>query len=68
MNIDTPADLVLRWDFDADDMRKLDIWMSRPETPEDPLKLYYVCPAYLDRYSCTADRDGRLFRLFALPY
>lgn len=40
---DANADLVLRWEFDPDEMRKLNIWMTHPQTQE-PLKLYYVGP------------------------
>ncbi|KAG8979052.1 hypothetical protein FRC05_009262 [Tulasnella sp. 425] len=36
---DPNTDLVLRWEFDPDEMRKLTIWMTHPQSQED-LKLY----------------------------
>ncbi|KAG8862308.1 hypothetical protein FRB96_001887 [Tulasnella sp. 330] len=43
------TELVLTWQFDAQDMRKAELWMSSPEGETERLKLYYF--ATYDRIS-----------------
>jgi len=40
MSTEPTTDLVLRWEFDSGDIRKLNIWTARPGDQDD-LKLYY---------------------------
>lgn len=40
MSTEPTTDLILRWEFDERDMRKVNIWQPRPD--KEDLKLYYV--------------------------
>ncbi|KAG9030947.1 hypothetical protein FS837_003133 [Tulasnella sp. UAMH 9824] len=53
---DLNTDLVLRWEFDPEEMRKLSIWMTHPESQES-LKLYYT-----GRYENAGNIEGNSLR------